>query len=108
MISPASGCLAFSISGNASIKFGVSAMIQSSAAIAAVGMVTSVAGLATTGSVGAGGAVTAGTLVQAGAAGAHSYVSGTELRLHGTNAAGVNKSFALSVSGGMLQVNALG
>ena len=64
--------------------------------------------IASSGSITADAALTAGTNVQAGADGVHSYVSGTELRLHGTNAAGANKSFALSVSGGMLQVNVLG
>lgn len=87
-------------------EFTATANLSSSVSISAVGMITSIGGMSTSGSFGAGGSVLAGTNVAAGQGGAHSYVSGTELRLHGTNAAGVNKSFALSVSGGMLQVNA--
>ncbi len=58
---------------------------------------------------GVGTTITAGTNIQAGGdavGSAHTYVSGTELRLQGTNEAGLNKSWALSVSGGMLQINA--
>ena len=57
----------------------------------------------------AGSTITAGSNIQAGGdavGSAHTYLSGTELRLQGTNVAGLNKSWALSVSGGMLQVNA--
>jgi hypothetical protein len=58
---------------------------------------------------GVGTTITAGSNIQAGGDGVgsvHTYVSGTELRLQGTNEAGLNKSWALSVSGGMLQINA--
>jgi hypothetical protein len=95
-------------------EFTATAALSSSAAAHIGGAITTNGNVSTSGSVQAGVAVSAGTFlqagtyVQAGAAGAHSYVSGTELRLHGTNAAGAHKSFALSVSGGMLQVNALG